>query len=145
MLSFARLLRLPSLIRSFSECEKSKSASFNPKEITIFDKILSGEIKASIVFEDDQVLAFHDIAPQAPTHIILIPKVKNSLINLTTSEVYHKEILGHLLIKAAEIAKKEKLDQGWRLVINNGCNACQSVYHLHLHILGGRELTWPPG
>lgn len=143
-----RFSRIKSACRWFSESEQAKSKIAVPplpNESTIFDKIVRGEIKANVVFEDERVLAFRDIAPRAPTHIILIPKQRDGLINLMAAEERHTEILGYLLIKAAEIAKQEKLDEGWRLVINNGKNACQSVYHLHLHILGGRELNWPPG
>ncbi|OMJ75780.1 hypothetical protein SteCoe_25005 [Stentor coeruleus] len=137
---------LNNLLRLFSEQKKALNPII-PKdhEDTLFDKIVRKQIPANIVYEDDLVLAFRDISPQAPTHIVLIPKIRNGLINISAAEERHKEILGHLLIKAAEIAKKEKLDDGWRLVANNGVNACQSVYHLHFHIIGGRPLGWPPG
>ena len=89
--------------------------------------------------------AFNDISPVAERHIVLIPKVRDGLTGLGKAEARHKEGLGHLLVAAAAIAKQEKLDAGWRLVINEGKEGCQSVFHLHLHIVGGQQLTWPPG
>ncbi|VFQ67469.1 unnamed protein product [Cuscuta campestris] len=113
---------------------------------TIFDKIINKEIPANIVYEDDQVLAFRDINPQAPVHILLIPKVKDGLSGLSKAEEKHCEILGRLFYTAKLVAKQEGLDEnGFRLVINDGRDGCQSVYHLHLHLLGGRQLNWPPG
>lgn len=129
-------------------CESIRSKEFlgaKPEGETIFDKIIRGEIPSTVVYEDEKVLAFKDISPKAPVHILLIPKIKDGLLNLATAEDRHKEILGYLLLKTSEIAKKQNLSNGWRVVINNGPDACQSVYHLHLHILGGRELNWPPG
>eukprot|EP00243_Klebsormidium_subtile_P004519 TRINITY_DN18538_c0_g1_i1.p1 TRINITY_DN18538_c0_g1~~TRINITY_DN18538_c0_g1_i1.p1 ORF type:complete len:222 (+),score=37.08 TRINITY_DN18538_c0_g1_i1:58-723(+) len=121
---------------------KTKSDDDQP---TLFDKIVSKEIPATIVYEDDLVLAFRDINPQAPTHIILVPKQRNGLTQLSKATEANKEVLGHLLLKAGEIAKAEKLDEGFRVVINDGPQGCQSVYHLHLHIIGGRQMKWPPG
>lgn len=115
------------------------------EEDTIFGKIARKEIPSNVVYEDDLVLAFRDIAPQAPIHIVLIPKAKDGLTQLSRAEERHKALLGHLVYVAAEIARKEGLDDGWRLVINDGRNAGQTVFHLHLHILGGREMAWPPG
>ncbi|GAV82748.1 HIT domain-containing protein, partial [Cephalotus follicularis] len=92
-----------------------------------------------------QVLAFRDIAPQAPTHILIIPKVKDGLAGLSKAEERHCEILGRLLYAAKLIAKQEDLDNGFRIVINDGPDGCQSVYHLHIHLLGGRQMNWPPG
>ncbi|KAJ0824916.1 putative histidine triad (HIT) protein [Helianthus annuus] len=112
---------------------------------TIFDKIINKEIPANVVYEDDKVLAFRDIAPQAPTHILLIPKVKDGLTGLSKAEERHSEILGHLLYTAKVVAKQEGLEEGFRIVINDGPNGCQSVYHIHVHLLGGRQLNWPPG
>ncbi|GFP83873.1 14 kDa zinc-binding protein, partial [Phtheirospermum japonicum] len=91
-----------------------------------------------------QVLAFRDIEPQAPTHILIIPKVKDRLTGISNAEVKHCEILGHLYT-AKLVAKQEVLDDGFRLVINDGPNGCQSVYHLHIHLIGGRQMNWPPG
>ncbi|KAJ0666554.1 putative histidine triad (HIT) protein [Helianthus annuus] len=112
---------------------------------TIFDKIIKKEIPANVVYEDDKVLAFRDIAPQAPTHILLIPKVKDGLTGLSKAEERHSEILGHLLYTAKVVAKQEGLEEGFRIVINDGPNGCQSVYHIHVHLLGGRQMNWPPG
>ncbi|KAK6159022.1 hypothetical protein DH2020_006336 [Rehmannia glutinosa] len=112
---------------------------------TIFDKIINKQIPANIVYEDEKVLAFRDISPQAPTHILIIPKVKDGLTGLSKAEEKHCEILGHLLYTAKLVAKQEGLDDGFRLVINDGPNGCQSVYHLHIHLLGGRQMNWPPG
>ncbi|XP_076904851.1 14 kDa zinc-binding protein [Bidens hawaiensis] len=112
---------------------------------TIFDKIINKEIPANVVYEDDKVLAFRDISPQAPTHILLIPKVKDGLTGLSKAEERHTEILGHLLYTAKVVAKQEGLEEGYRVVINDGPNGCQSVYHIHVHLLGGRQMNWPPG
>ncbi|KAK1280075.1 14 kDa zinc-binding protein [Acorus gramineus] len=112
---------------------------------TIFDKIINRQIPSTVVFEDDKVLAFRDIAPQAPTHIVIIPKVKDGLTGLNKAEERHCEILGHLLYVTKLIAKQEGLDDGFRVVINDGPNGCQSVFHLHLHLIGGRQMNWPPG
>jgi len=110
---------------------------------TIFGKILRGEIPANFIHEDEQCVAFHDVHPQAPTHIVLIPR--KAIPQLSKSEEEDKAVLGHLLYTAQQIAKQEKLDDGFRIVINDGKNGCQSVYHLHIHIIGGRKLGWPPG
>ncbi|OAY43380.1 14 kDa zinc-binding protein [Manihot esculenta] len=112
---------------------------------TIFDKIINKEIPSNVVYEDDKVLAFRDISPQAPTHILIIPKVKDGLTGLSKAEERHRDILGHLLYTAKLIAKQEGLEDGFRIVINDGPSGCQSVYHLHIHLLGGRQMNWPPG
>jgi histidine triad (HIT) family protein len=112
---------------------------------TIFDKILDRSIPAKIIYEDDQCLAFHDVNPQAPVHFLVIPKHRDGLTQLSKAEPRHKEVLGHLMFVAQEVAAKEKLDNGFRVVINDGRDGCQSVFHLHLHVLGGRTLGWPPG
>uniref|UniRef100_I1PAU6 HIT domain-containing protein n=1 Tax=Oryza glaberrima TaxID=4538 RepID=I1PAU6_ORYGL len=94
------------------------------------------------------VLAFRDINPQAPTHIVIIPKVKDGLTGLSKSsqaEERHVEILGYLLYVAKVVAKQEGLEDGYRIVINDGPSGCQSVYHIHVHLLGGRQMNWPPG
>jgi histidine triad (HIT) family protein len=98
-----------------------------------------------VVYEDDKVLAFRDISPQAPVHIIIIPKDRDGLTQLSKAEERHTEILGHLMVTAAVVAKQEGLVDGFRLVVNDGLQGCQSVYHLHLHLLGGRQMNWPPG
>ncbi|KAG8096175.1 hypothetical protein GUJ93_ZPchr0013g37198 [Zizania palustris] len=92
-----------------------------------------------------QVLAFRDINPQAPTHIVIIPKVKDGLTGLSKAEERHVEILGYLLYVAKILAKQEGLEDGYRVVINDGPNGCQSVYHIHVHLIGGRQMNWPPG
>lgn len=112
---------------------------------TIFDKIIAKEIPSTIVYEDEKVLAFRDINPQAPVHVVLIPKFRDGLTQLGKAEPRHAEILGHLLYAAKVVAEKEGILDGFRVVINNGPSGCQSVYHLHLHILGGRQMKWPPG
>ncbi|KAK1384744.1 14 kDa zinc-binding protein [Heracleum sosnowskyi] len=112
---------------------------------TIFDKIISKEIPSTIVYEDEKVLAFRDINPQAPVHVVVIPKYRDGLTQLGKAEERHGDILGHLLYAAKLVAEKEGIVDGFRVVINNGPAACQSVYHIHLHVLGGRQLKWPPG
>ena len=111
---------------------------------TLFEKIIAREIPSDIVFEDDLVFAFHDINPQAPTHILVIPKKPIARIAESTDE--DQSLLGHLLLKAKQVATELGLtEDGYRLVINNGKNGGESVPHLHCHILGGRAMTWPPG
>jgi histidine triad (HIT) family protein len=110
---------------------------------TIFSKIIDKEIPADIVYEDDLVLAFKDIAPQAPVHILVIPK--KPILNLKYVESEDQELLGHLLLSVKKIAQQQGLANGYRVVINNGQDAGQTVDHLHLHILAGRSLQWPPG
>ncbi len=111
---------------------------------TIFDKIINREIAADIVYEDDRALAFRDIAPQAPTHVLVIPK--KPVVNVASAADEDAELLGHLLMVVRNVARQEGLDEGgYRIVANNGVDGGQSVDHLHFHILGGRKLTWPPG
>ncbi|KAK7086076.1 Histidine triad nucleotide-binding protein 2, mitochondrial [Halocaridina rubra] len=110
---------------------------------TIFDKILDRTIPADIVYEDDQCLAFRDVSPQAPVHILVIPKRRISM--LSDAKETDEKLLGHLLLAVTKVAAQEKLDNGYRIVINNGKDGAQSVYHLHIHILGGRQMSWPPG
>ena len=112
---------------------------------TIFDKIVRKEIPATIIYEDDECLAFKDINPCAKFHAILIPKKKDGLDRLSNAEEKHKNILGHLMIKAGQIAKENDLEDGFRLVVNDGKTAGQTIWHLHLHIIGGQQLFWPPG
>ena len=112
--------------------------------MTIFKKIIDREIPVDIVFEDDLCLAFRDISPQAPCHILLIPK--KEIASLAEADASDHTLLGHLLLKAAEVALREGLvENGYRVVINTGDDGGQSVDHLHLHILGGRPMGWPPG
>ena len=111
---------------------------------TLFEKIIAREIPAKIVYEDDLVLAFHDIKPQAPTHVLIVPK--KPIPRLAEADPEDHKVLGHLLLKAAEVAKQLGLSQsGYRLVFNNGPDAGEAVPHLHCHILGGRKMAWPPG
>ena len=98
-----------------------------------------------MVYEDDFVFAFRDIAPVAPTHILVIPKHKDGLSGISKAEEKHEAILGKLLVAAAKVAKLENLEQGYRLVINEGKHGGQEVPHIHVHILGGKQFTWPPG
>lgn len=111
---------------------------------TIFDRILRGEVPCKKVYEDEHCLAFHDITPQAPVHILIIPRKK--IINIASAEDQDAELLGHLLLAARSIAIQLGLAQnGYRLVFNNGPHGGQSVDHLHCHLLGGRQMAWPPG
>ncbi|MCY4641832.1 MAG: histidine triad nucleotide-binding protein [Gammaproteobacteria bacterium] len=110
---------------------------------TIFAKIISREIPAEIVFEDDLCLAFHDVSPQAPTHILVIPKTPIARLADTTDE--DQALLGHLLLKTREIAENLGFGDAYRVVINNGEQAGQTVFHLHIHLLAGRPFHWPPG
>jgi len=113
-------------------------------EETIFMKILKGEIPSEEVYSDDDFYAFRDINPGAPTHILVIPRKPIPKVADATDD--DAELLGRLLLVANRIAKQEGLEEsGWRYVINNGSGAGQTVFHLHLHILGGRPLSWPPG
>ena len=111
---------------------------------TLFEKIIAREIPAAIVYEDDSVLAIRDINPQAPTHVLIFPKkLIPRIAEATTAD---QPLLGHILLKAAEVADKVGLKKGgYRLVINNGADGGETVPHLHVHILGGRHLPWPPG
>ena len=111
---------------------------------TIFGKIIRREIPADIVYEDDHVLAFRDVAPQAPTHVIVIPK--EPLVSLLDATPDQTLLLGHLMQAAVHVARTLGLaEDGFRVVVNVGKDGGQSVDHLHLHVLGGRHLTWPPG
>ena len=110
---------------------------------TIFKRIIDKEIPAKIAYEDNLCLAFHDVNPQAPTHVLLIPKKEIRSLNHPDAE--DQMLLGHLLMRVPAIAEQLGLTGGYRLVINSGPDAGQTVDHLHLHILGGRAMGWPPG
>lgn len=110
---------------------------------TIFSKIIRREIPADIIYEDDQALAFKDINSQAPVHILVIPK--KPIPRLADAESGDDALLGHLLLTAKRVAEQAGLANGYRVVINTGPDGGQTVYHLHLHILGGRQMAWPPG
>lgn len=112
--------------------------------MTLFEKIAAKQISARIVYEDEQVLAFHDIQPQAPVHVLIV--TKKPIVRIAEATPVDHEVLGHLLLKAAEVARSLGIaESGYRLVINNGNDGGESVPHLHCHILGGRGLHWPPG
>ncbi|MBD2449098.1 histidine triad nucleotide-binding protein [Nostoc sp. FACHB-152] len=110
---------------------------------TIFSKIIRREIPANIVYEDDLALAFKDVNPQAPVHILVIPK--KLIAKLADAEPQDAALLGHLLLTAKRVAQEAGLENGYRVVINTDADGGQTVYHLHLHILGGRYMVWPPG
>lgn len=112
-------------------------------EKTLFQKIADREIPADIVFEDDQCIAFRDISPKAPTHILVVPLKPIPTLNDLAPE--DEALVGHLFIVAQKIAAQEGLSNGYRTVFNCGEDAGQTVFHIHLHVLGGRPLAWPPG
>ena len=129
-----------------NEVEKAKAAAGSgekPAEKTLFEKIIERQIPADIIYEDDTVLAFNDISPQAPVHFLVIPKKPITMIE--KAEECDEKVLGHCLLVAKKVAKERGLEKGYRLVINNGVEGCQSVYHIHIHVLGGKQLSWPPG
>lgn len=112
--------------------------------MTVFQKILDRQIPATIVYEDAYCLAFRDLNPQAPTHVLVIPK--RTIGRLSSADDSDAELLGRLLLAARDVARREGLDAGgYRVVINNGRDGGQTVEHLHLHVLGGRSMAWPPG
>jgi histidine triad (HIT) family protein len=110
---------------------------------TLFGKVIRREIPADIVYEDELCLAFRDINPQAPTHVLLIPK--KEIDKLSSADGADQALLGHMMLAAAKVARQLGVEDAFRLVVNNGAEAGQSVFHLHLHILAGRKLRWPPG
>ena len=112
--------------------------------MTIFQKIINKEIPADILYEDDYVMAFRDIVPQAPVHVLIIPK--KPIVNIATATPEDQKLLGHIMLVAAQLARELGVeDKGYRLVTNINQDGGQSVYHLHFHLLAGRQLTWPPG
>ena len=145
---FVRHIR-PSFTRSMSVNEETAAMLAAAKEqegkSKIFDKILDKSIPSDCVYENDYVYCFRDIQPQAPTHVLCIPKDRDGLTGIKKAEPRHEAILGKLMLAASEVAKIEDLNDGYRIVINDGPSGCQSVYHLHVHVIGGRQLTWPPG
>ena len=110
--------------------------------MTIFQQIIDKKIPSDILFEDDQVMAFRDIQPQAPVHFLVIPKKPIAQVDQMQEE--DEQLLGHMVMVATKLAKQEELSD-YRLVMNNGSGAGQSVFHIHLHVLGGRGFQWPPG
>ena len=110
----------------------------------LFCKIISGDIKGDIIHEDDKCLAFADISPQAPTHLLVVPRKHIASLAEATDE--DRDVLGHLLLVGAQLAKQKGIiERGYRTVINTNAEAGQTVFHIHVHILGGRQLGWPPG
>jgi histidine triad (HIT) family protein len=109
----------------------------------IFCDIARGTVPAKLAYEDERVVAFHDLSPQAPTHILVVPRAH--LADLDDAAPDHAALLGHLLLVAKDVAAKSGLGGGYRVVINRGRDAGQTVHHLHVHVLGGRALAWPPG
>ncbi|XP_050420449.1 adenosine 5'-monophosphoramidase HINT1 [Adelges cooleyi] len=124
------------------EVDKAKSAAPSGGD-TIFGKILRKEIPCNFIYEDEQCVAFNDINAQAPVHFLVIPRKPIEM--LSTADSSDQSLLGHLMLVASKLAKEQGLESGYRLVINNGKDGAQSVYHLHLHVLGGRQMQWPPG
>ncbi|XP_078425056.1 adenosine 5'-monophosphoramidase HINT1 [Cetorhinus maximus] len=110
---------------------------------TIFGKIIRKEIPCDLLYEDDKCIAFHDIQPQAPTHFLVVPK--KPIAQLSKAEDSDAELLGHLMIVGKKCALKLGLTNGYRLILNEGEDGGQSVYHIHLHVCGGRQMLWPPG
>ena len=110
---------------------------------TIFQKIIDRDIPAKIEHEDEVCVVLHDIQPQAPVHLLIVPK--QVIPRLAEAAIDDQALLGHLLLVAGRVARKLGLDGGFRLVVNNGPDACESVPHLHIHLLAKRQLTWPPG
>lgn len=110
---------------------------------TLFEKIIDREIPAEIEHEDDLCIVIRDIQPQAPVHVLVIPK--KPIPRVSEAADADEALLGHLLLTARDVAKKLELEQGFRVVINNGPHGCESVPHLHVHLLGKRQLEWPPG
>ncbi|MEB3324098.1 MAG: histidine triad nucleotide-binding protein [Cyanobacteriota bacterium] len=109
---------------------------------TIFARILKGEIPCQEVYGDEQCLAFRDVNPQAPVHVLVIPR--KPIATLAEAGPEDQELLGHLLLVAGQVARQEGLES-WRTVINSGAEAGQTVFHLHVHVIGGRPMAWPPG
>ena len=109
----------------------------------LFCKIIAGQIPAKKVYEDDKVFAFEDINPQAPTHVLIVPK--QHIVGLKEAKPEDAEIIGYCQLVAAQLGRERKIEDGYRTVYNVGPGAGQSVFHIHLHLLGGRPLKWPPG
>lgn len=123
--------------------EVKKSSYVITDKDTLFGKFIRKEIPCKFFYEDELCVAFHDIHPQAPVHFLVVPK--KPIKRLSNVNIRDKPLLGHLLYVASDLAKDLRLHRGYRVVINNGRLGAQSIYHLHLHVLGGRQLQWPPG
>ena len=129
-----------------SKIAASSDPAINPNAPSFFDKIVSKEIPSTVIYEDDLCMAFRDINPQGPVHFLVIPKNKDGLNRLSNAREDQKGLLGHLLYTAQQVAHQEGLVRGgFRTVINDGADGAQSVYHLHIHVIGGRQMAWPPG
>ena len=111
--------------------------------MTLFEKIIAREIPANIEYEDDLSIVIHDINPQAPIHLLIIPK--KPIPKVSDSNLEDKDLLGHLLLVAKKVAEEKDIADNFRLVVKNGAKAGQSVFHIHIHLLSGRPLSWPPG
>lgn len=131
------------VVDEMAENEEFKAQLSQPGGDTVFGKILRGEIPSKFIYEDDKCVAFDDINPQAPVHFLVIPR--KAIAQLSTAEDGDESLIGHLMIVARKLAKERGLEKGFRIVINDGQHGCQTVYHLHIHVIGGRQLTWPPG
>ena len=112
-------------------------------EKTLFAKIIDREIEADICYEDSDCLAFHDVNPQAPVHVLVVPK--EPIARLAEVSESHEALLGKLMLTATKVAKELGIEEAYRVVVNSGAGAGQSVFHLHIHVLGGRAMLWPPG
>ncbi|KAJ6225692.1 hypothetical protein RDWZM_004237 [Blomia tropicalis] len=124
--------------------EAAKAQTADPTKETIFGMMLSGKIPAKFIYEDEQCVAFDDINPTAKVHFLVIPRKPISQVSTATEE--DEKLLGHLMIVANKVAIQKGMgEDGYRLVVNNGRHGCQSVYHLHIHVIGGQQLGWPPG
>ncbi|KAI0236073.1 Histidine triad nucleotide-binding protein 2, mitochondrial [Lamellibrachia satsuma] len=130
------------------EGERAKKAAAALKETigqpTIFNKIIDKSIPADIIYEDDLCMAFKDLQPTAPVHILVIPK--KIIPGISYAQPDDQQVLGHLLLVVKKVAEEQNIsEEGYRVVINDGLHACQSIYHMHIHVIGGRQLGWPPG
>lgn len=123
--------------------EEAKAQTGRPEGPSIFSKILDGSIPTKFIHEDDKCVAFMDVSPQAPVHFLVIPR--KPIAMLQEAEECDGAVLGHLMLVANKVAMAQGLEKGYRVVVNNGVEGCQSVYHLHIHVLGGKQLSWPPG
>ncbi|XP_070833203.1 adenosine 5'-monophosphoramidase HINT1 [Chaetodon trifascialis] len=123
--------------------ETAKAQAATPGGDTIFGKIIRKEIPAKFIYEDDQCVAFNDVSPQAPTHILVVPR--KPIVQMSKVEDSDAALLGHLMIVAKKCAQEAGLTKGYRIVVNDGPDGGQSVYHIHIHVLGGRTMNWPPG
>ncbi len=131
--------------KNLPACRLLKNFGISKKTFTIFDKIIKKEIKSDTVYEDEEVIAFKDINPVAPVHILIIPKLKENLSGISKAEEKDKMILGSLLLASKKIGDSLNIKDGYRLVINEGRHGGQTVDHLHIHFLAGKQFGWPPG